>query len=120
MDRGDMEKRTFEFAKCVVKLSTTLPLSSAGHVLSKQVLRSGTAVGANYREALRASSRRHFITTLEIAQREAAETQYWLELLIDTRLIPRQRAIKLLQECTELLAILTATIRTAKQKADAR
>ena len=61
-----------------------MPRNRAGDVLGRQVLRSGTSIGANYREALRASSRRHFVTTLEIAIREGEETAYWLELLAES------------------------------------
>lgn len=84
--------------------------------MGRQVLKSGTSIGANYREAARASSKRHFITTLEIAQREADETLYWLELLIDTETVSRQQLSELIKGCDELVAILTAAIKTAKSR----
>ena len=74
MNRKEMLDRTREFALRVVKLVAAMPGGRVGDVLGRQVLKSGTSIGANYREAIRASSKRHFITTLEIVQREAEET----------------------------------------------
>jgi four helix bundle protein len=80
MDSQDLRKRTKQFAVRVVRLSASLPANRVGDVLGRQILKSGTSVGANYREALRASSKRHFISTLEISAREADETLYWLKI----------------------------------------
>lgn len=85
-------------------------------VLGRQLVKSGTSIGANYREAARASTKRHFVTTLEIAQREASETDYWLTLLAESDLLPSKRLEPLRHECHELIAILTASIRTAKKR----
>jgi four helix bundle protein len=87
-----------------------------GDVLGKQLLKSGTSLGANYREALRGSSRRHFITLLEIAQREADETLYWLEIIRDAGVIDPPRLTEIITECRELLAIFTSTIVTTKRR----
>ena len=75
----------------------------------------GTAIGANYREALRASSKKHFISTLQIALREADETLYWLELLAESETIKPSLISDLMNECNELVAILTATAKTSKE-----
>jgi four helix bundle protein len=114
MDHREMCGRTRAFAVRIIKLVAALPKGRIGDVLGRQLLKSGTSIGANYREATRASSKRHFITTLEIAAREADETLYWLELLAETDTIGRERLQDLIQECDELVAILTATIKTAK------
>lgn len=111
-----LRERTKAFAVRIVRLISALPNNRIGDVLGRQVLKSGTSIGANYREASRASSKRHFITTLEIAQREADETLYWLELLIDTQTMSRQQLAELIQECDEIVAMLTTAIKTAKSR----
>ncbi len=117
MNQDEMRDRTKRFAVRIVKLVSALPeKKQASYVLGRQLLKSGTSIGANYREATRASSKRHFITTLEIAQREAEETYYWLELLVETDTMSHKRLAKLMQECKELIAILTAAVRTAKSR----
>ena len=116
MTPQEMRDRTFRFAARIVKLVTALPQNRACDVLGRQVLKAGTSIGANYREALRASSKRHFVTTLEIAQREADETLYWLDLLAATDCIKAQRLTAIRTECEELLKILTASATTAKKR----
>lgn len=111
-----LRERTKAFAVRIVRLVSALPNNRIGDVLGRQVLKSGTSIGANYREASRASSKRHFITTLEIAQREADETLYWLELLIDTQTMSSQQLAELIQECNEIVAMLTTAIKTAKSR----
>jgi four helix bundle protein len=111
MSRDEMKKRTKQFALRIVRLSAALPKTREADVLGRQVLKSGTSVGANYREAVRASSRRHFITNLEICLREGDETIYWLELLSESGIVA-----ELIDECNQLVAIITATVRTAKRK----
>ena len=116
MDRNELKSRTKQFALRIVRLSSALPKNREGEVLGRQVLKSGTSIGANYREAIRASSRKQFISTLEISIREAEETIYWLELLGESEIIHPDRLQGLMEECNQLLAILTSTVRTAKQK----
>jgi len=111
-----LRERTKAFAVRIVRLVSALPNNRIGDVLGRQVLKSGTSIGANYREASRASSKRHFITTLEITQREADETLYWLELLIDTQTMSSQQLAELIQECDEIVAMLTTAIKTAKSR----
>ncbi len=114
MNRDEMKNRTKQFALRIIRLSRALPRSREADVLGRQVLRSGTSIGANYREAVRASSRKQFISTLEICLREGDETIYWLELLGESRLVSENRLADLLDECNQLVAIITATVRTTK------
>ncbi|MEM9414716.1 MAG: four helix bundle protein [Planctomycetota bacterium] len=110
-----MKRRTLDFSTRLIKLTQAIPSSYAGGVISKQLLRAGTSIGANYREALHASTPRHFVTTLEIAQREASESAYWIELIIHAGIMPEQKMQSLLEECRELYAILTSTIVSRKK-----
>jgi len=116
MDKADMIHRTKSLALRIVRLVAPLPRNRIGDVLGRQLLRSGTSVGANYREATRASSKRHFISYVEIAAREADETLYWLELLSESGTVRPELLRDLMSECNELTAILTTTGRTAKQR----
>jgi len=116
MDREEMQNRTKKFALRIIRLASKLPRDRVGDVMGRQVLKSGTSVGANYAEALRASSKRQFIAILEIAAREAGETLYWLELLAESGTVKRSLLADLIRECDELVAILTATGRTAKRR----
>lgn len=112
----ELEKRTKTFALRIIRLAGDLPQNRVGDVIGRQVLKSGTSVGANYVEARRASSTRHFVSLLEIATREAAETLYWLDLLIEGEIIAQNKLHPLRQECSELVAILTTSARTAKRR----
>jgi four helix bundle protein len=116
MNREEMKQRTKQFALRIIRLSAALPKSREADVLGRQLLKSGTSIGANYREAIRASSRRHFVTNLEICLREGDETIYWLEILAESGVVPQKRLSDLLDECNQLVAIMTATVRTAKQR----
>ena len=114
MNRDEMRQRTKQFALRIIRLCAAIPNNRAGDVIARQILKSGTSIGANYREALRASSQRQFISIGEIAIREAEETNYWLELIREAELIKPQLLEGLADECNQLTAILTATIKTAK------
>jgi len=116
MNSQELRDRTKQFAVRIVKLAAALPRNRVGDVLGRQIVRSGTSIGANYREALRASSRKHFATTLEIAIREGEETLYWLEILVESGLIKAARLSDLTTECRELVAILTATVVSTKRQ----
>jgi four helix bundle protein len=115
MDRSEMLARTKQFAIRIVKLVGALPKDRVGDVIGKQLLRSGTSIGANYREALRASSRKQYLSKLEIAEREADETLYWLELLVEANVMQPTRLTELLEEAQQLVAILTASGKTTRQ-----
>ena len=116
MNQEQMRQRTMDFAVRIVRLGAALPAGRVGDVLGKQVLRAGTSIGANYREAIRASSRRQFATSLEIAQREADETLYWLDVIGASQLVKPKRLEPIRGECDELLSIITATIKTTKRR----
>lgn len=115
MDRDELRQRTKDFALRIVKLVAALPNDRFGDVLGRQLLKSGASIGANYREALRASSRKHFLSIVQISLREADETQYWLDLLSESGIIKTERLEGLIGECNELIAILAATVKSAKQ-----
>lgn len=116
MNNVQLRMRTKQFALRVIRLAAAMPKTRLGDVLARQILRSGTSVGANYREALRASSSKHFISMLEIVVREADETLYWLELIQDSECVTPARLGPLLEECEELVAIFVATIRSTKNR----
>ena len=116
MNPEELKKRTKEFAIRIIKLVNLLPKNSIGHTIGNQLLRAGTSVGANYRAACRAKSNRDFIYKINIVEEEADETMFWLELIIETELLPKSRINSLLNEANELTAIFTATGKTSKTK----
>ena len=105
--------KSMAFAKRIVLLYRYLSEEHHEYVMSKQVLRSGTSIGANIAEAIYGSSRRDFVAKLQIAQKEAAETLYWLELLNSCAYIPDKLYYSLNADCSELLSILSASIRSS-------
>jgi four helix bundle protein len=113
-----IRKKSYAFAIRIVRLAKYLCSENKEYVLSKQVLRSGTAIGALVRESEYAESTLDFIHKLRIARKEANETHYWLSLLKDTEIITPKMFESIIGECEELIKILTASIKTsiAKQK----
>jgi four helix bundle protein len=111
----DLRKRTKAFALRVIRMVSALSRSLAADVLGRQVLRSGTSVGAHYREACRSRSVAEFISKMEGALQELDETAYWLELLADSGIVSPKRLVDLRQETDELIAIFTASVKTAKR-----
>ena len=83
--------------------------------MSKQILKSGTSIGANIKECIRAQSTADFLSKIQIALKEASETEYWLELLTETEYISDKAANSLLQDCRELIRMITAIVRTSKE-----
>lgn len=110
----DLGARTKEFALAIVRLYTVLPKSTEGQVLGRQMLRSGTSVGAHYREARRAKSNADFISKIEGALQELDETSYWLELLADAGICGKEDLAGLMSEADELIAILVTVVKSAK------
>lgn len=110
-----LKEKSFDFAVNIVQLSKDLQTKNE-FILSKQVLRSGTAIGALVRESQNAESTKDFIHKLSIAQKECDETLYWLELLIETNFIHKELFDKLYSDCNEILKILKSIILTSKQK----
>ena len=94
----DLERRTKQFAVRVIDFVSNLPRSMTGDVLTRQLLRSATSIGANYREANRGVSRADFSNKIDTVQKEAAETQYWIELLIESK-IGSEDTVLALQSC---------------------
>lgn len=113
-----LQKKSKRFAVRIVRLYQTLCAENQEYVLSKQILRSGTSIGANVAEATCAMSRRDFLGKIYIAYKECAETRYWLELLYDTDYISLEMYRSLDADCFELYKILTASIKTTKKALD--
>jgi four helix bundle protein len=107
-----IEKKSYAFAINVVNAYKKLE-SRSEYVLSKQLLRSGTSIGANVMEGLRAQSRKDFISKMNIALKEANESEYWIRLLMDTGYLSKQEDKSLLDECKEVCRILSSIVRTA-------
>jgi four helix bundle protein len=115
-DEVELVTRTKSFALRIVKMFSLLPKSAEAQVIGKQVLRSGTSVGANYREAQRARSKAEFISKIGDCLKELDETAYWLELLAESGIATPAKLASLQDECNQLLAIFTATSKTAKSR----
>ena len=116
MDKRELEARTKAFALQVIRFVSSLPRNKVTDVVGYQLLRAGTAIGANYREANRAESHNDFIHKIGIVEKEASETQYWLELCEEDGIGDEGARRWLLGESGELLAIFTASGRTAKSR----
>jgi len=118
MDREEMKRetkrRTKEFALRVIRLVQSLPRGQMADVLGKQLLRSGTSVGANYRAACRAKSRADFISKMGIVEEVADESMYWMELLIESKLVRHGDVASLLDEADQLVAMTVSSIQTAR------
>ena len=111
----DIKKRAFSFACRIVKFYQFLAeQQGAGEVLARQVLRSGTSIGANLEEAAAGQSRADFISKCNIALKEARETHFWLRLFTETQVVPPEKLEGLLSESNELVAILTAIVKNAR------
>ena len=110
------QNRTKLLAVQIIKMSTHLPKKMAAEVIGRQIIRSATSVGANYRAACRAKSEADMINKLKIVEEEADETQFWLEILIDTDLMPESEITNLWQETDEILAMTVASIKTLRKR----
>ena len=117
MSKEDFRRRTFEFGIRVIRLAESLPKTDAARVIGKQLLRCATADGANYRAAVRARSRADFIAKMGIVEEECDEALYWLDMLVELQLINADRSKELRAEGNEILAIVVASIRTARGNA---
>ena len=112
----ELRARTKTFALRIVRLYVSLPKTTEAQVLGKQVLRSGTSVGAHYREAQRAKSNADFISKIEGALQELDETAYWLELLVEAKIVPEDKLAPLVKETDELIAIFVTIVNKMKHK----
>lgn len=111
----DLKDRTKQFALRVIRLYRALPRNEEARVIGKQLLRSGTSIGANYRAACRGRSKAEFVAELGIVLEEADETVFWLELLQESDIMNVQSLAPLVQEARELTAIFVASVCTAKE-----
>jgi len=103
-----LESRTLQFAIRIIILSSTISYNSENKVIKNQITKSGTSIGANYREANRARSKADFVNKIRICESEASETFYWLELIIDLNWVELEKVKTILKEADELLAIFTS------------
>ena len=115
MTRSELEKRTRAFAIAVIHFIDNLPKNKAGSIMAMQLPRSATSIGANYREANRAESRRDFVHKVAIVEKEAAESLYWIELFDEAMIGTPEQIKPLLDECNQLVAIFTRMGQTAKR-----
>ena len=104
----DLEKRTRKFAVKIIRLSITLPNTPESIVIRNQITKSGTSIGANYREANRSRSWADFKNKIKICESEASETQYWLEVIVEAGWLGWDKVKPEYEECSELLAIFTS------------
>jgi len=111
-----LRERTTEFALRVIAMVEALPRTTTARVLGPQVLRSGTSVGAQYREACRSRSNAEIISKLESTLQELDETDYWFELIERRGLVSAERISLLRQECDELIRMLVAAVKTLKSR----
>lgn len=116
MKEFDLQHRTKLFALRIIKLFTSLPKSTEAQVIGKQILRSGTSVGAQYREACRSRSNSEFVSKVQSSLQELDETAYWLELLVEARIVQPEKLDSLQKETDELIRIFVSSVRTAKAK----
>ena len=115
-----IEDRTYEFSLRIIRLVRALPEDYASQAVGRQVLRSGTGVGANVEEAIGASSKKDFANKMAIACKEARETYYWLRLIRDSDMLESKRIEPLIQESLELIKILSKTVSTTRRRLAAK
>jgi four helix bundle protein len=113
--KTELEDRTKRFSLNLISILKTLPQGYLGEVIGRQLLKSGTSIGANYRETNRAYSKADFVHKVNLAEKEAAETVYWLEICMEAGLGTSAEIERLAQEAKELLAILTTLGRNTKR-----
>ena len=109
-----LEERTKKFAVSIIRLAALLPSTPEGSVIRYQITKSGTSIGANYRESNRARSKADFNSKIRICESEASETLYWLEIITDFDWINNQKVESVLKEAKELLAIFTSIGKTSR------
>jgi four helix bundle protein len=113
-EEQDLRDRTKAFALRIVRMFSALPKTTEAQMPGKQLLRSGTSIGANYREAFRARSKTEFIAKCGDSLREIEESAYWLELLVESGVVSMEKLAPLRQECEELIAIFVTILKRAK------
>jgi len=116
VNEAQMKKRTKEFAKEIIKLCRKLPNNREGRLIGDQIFRSGTSVASNYRAACRARSTAEFISKLSIVEEEADETLFWLKIIDEMEILKKESLDSLMKESDEIIAIIVASIKTARKK----
>jgi len=114
MKNSLLREKSYNFALRIVKIYKFMAAEKFEYILSKQIIRSGTSIGANIEEGVQAQSKADFVHKLSIALKEASETNYWLRLLRDSEYLTEKQSESLLLDCEELQKLLTASIKTAK------
>jgi four helix bundle protein len=116
MEQSYLKERTKSFALEIIKLVESLPKGRTADVIGRQLVDAGTSVGANYRAACRARSPADFISKMGIVEEEADKTIYWMELLIEAKLVQENDISHLLREANQILAMTVSSIKTARRK----
>jgi len=116
MNAIELKRRTNEFAHRCIKLAISLPKNVLGNHLGKQLIRSSTSVAANYRAACLAQSKNAFASKISIVLEEADESNFWIEFILDEKLVPKERVVKLVSEGDELTRIFAASRKTSQHK----
>ena len=115
MTREEMYERTMQFSVRIVRMVKAMPRGIAEDVIAKQLTKSATSIGANYREACHGKSTADFVSKLKISEGEADETLYWLQLLVNSGIMKQSKLQALIDEANELVAILTTSTKTSNQ-----
>jgi four helix bundle protein len=115
MTKDELKRRTKKFALDIIMLVEELPNTKAGNTIGYQLIRSGTSVAANYRSACRSRSNADFISKITVVEEESDESCFWIELILDSNLLSKERVNVILKEADELTAIFTASGKTARE-----
>ena len=113
--KEELKARFKQFSIRVINMVDSLPNTLSARAIGAQVVRSGTSPGANYRAACIAKSEKDFLNKLKMVEEELDETSHWIELIIETEMLPKQRMDSLLKECNELLSIIVRSITTTRK-----
>ena len=116
MTPEELKTRSKTFALRVIRLVSFLPLNMQANIIGRQLLRSATSVGANYRASCRSRSDKDFLARMGIVEEEADETMYWMDLLVGSNLVKQENITDLMQEAEEIPKIMIASIRTTKAR----
>jgi four helix bundle protein len=116
MDEQTLKARTRKLAVAIIKRMDKLPNSRAADVIARQIIRSGTSIGANYRAACRAKSTPDMVNKMKIVKEESDETMYWIEILAEAGLVPQEQVEDIYKETNEILAMTVASLKTLRNR----
>lgn len=116
MTEDDFKNRTRQISLRIINLVNSLPAGTTATVIGKQLIRSGTSIGANYRAACRGKSRADVLNKLAIVEEEADESMYWIDLLIASGIVPERKLALLAQEINEIVCMVVASIKTLRAR----